>query len=452
MQKDTERSFDGGRCPPSEDVIAAVLDPAAGPNAEQLRRHLAQCAACRALVEDGRAVVGRLRREGAVAPRPDLVPGVLARIPDQAWRVSGRRTLALGRVYRFPVRLPVGIAAAALLVLGAALALRHAASRATQAATVALAQTGAVDSGLDWILARQKPSGGWDAKALGGAPEYAPALDGLAVLALTRAGDARSVLHTPLARAASALIGRQTGDGCIGQDFDGTMYNHGIATLALLEIYRATGEARLRDPIAKALAFIRERQSPAGGWGYRNGRDALPNTSITAWQVQSLLLADRLGWQTNRIAVRKAMAWLAGTVNGNGYFGYERAQQFPEGPKTLTMMGAYCLLAARRLDIPVDPALLARVTRGIGELAGEKPTDYYGAFFYSSALTVADPVAFGDALAAAGSSLVAGQRATGDERGTWPADDRWGRAGGRLYSTSMALLALASPQANDPAL
>jgi hypothetical protein len=133
---------------------------------------------------------------------------------------------------------------------------------------------------------------------------------------------------------------------------------------------------------------------------------------------------------------------MSGTVSGNGYFGYERPQQFPEGPKTLTMMGAHCLLAAKRLDIPVDPALLARVTDGMGKLAGEKPGDYYGAYFYSSALTEADPDAFGDALAEARSTVIACQEAAGTDAGNWPANDRWGPAGGRVYSTSMALLAL----------
>ncbi len=443
MKREPEQSLDVARCPSPEDVVASVLEPESSVAAEQIRRHVARCAKCRALIEDGQTVVGRLRQAGDTSVSRDLVPDILARIPDSAWRKPTREAAGIGLVYRFPFWLPVGIAAAALLVLGAALAMRHGGSRAADEAVPTVTQADAVGKGIEWLLTRQTSSGGWNAEALGGKPEYAPALNGLAVLALTRSDGAVARLTAPLTRAAAFLLRQQDANGRFGQDFDGAMYNHGIATLALLETFCVTRDPALQTPIENALAFMRARQSPAGGWGYRDTDNAQPNTSITAWQVQALLLADRLEWPGNRAPLRNALAWLSGTVNGSGYFGYEHSQQFPDGPRTLTMMGAHCLLAAKRLDIPVDPALLARVTHGIGKLAGEKPDDYYEAYFYASTLSEVDPTTYKDALAAARSTVVAQQQATGDNAGTWPANhDRWGSAGGRLYSTPMAMLAL----------
>ena len=431
-----------GCCPPPEDVVASVMDGEMDAHRDSLQHHLEGCPACRKLVEDTRASMGVLHCTEDDPISHDLVSGILARIPQDAWRHRAREARRARAVYSC-TWMPLRIAATALALLGGTLLVLHVMTDTSERRTGQTPRASAVDRGIEWLLTRQTALGGWNAEALGGKPEYAPALNGLAVLALTRADGKASDLTSVLARAAAFLVQQQAEDGRLGKDFGGTMYNHGIATLALLEVYGVTQDEQLHKPITKALAFIRHRQSPVGGWGYRDQQSSLPNLSITAWQVQALLLADRQGWQENRIPVRKALAWMTRTVNGNGFFGYERAQHFPEGPHTLTMMGTYCMLAAQQHDIPVDPNLSAKVIRGMGKLADTRPADYYGAFFYSSALSEADPDTFRDALTAAHDALIARQQTTGHNAGTWLPDDPWGGTGGQLYSTSMALLALA---------
>jgi len=446
MKPNRKAHFEGTHCPAPEDVVAAVLDGGdARAEGETIREHVRACERCRGLLEETSDTVGVLRHLHTEPLAYDLVEGVLARIPETAW--ADRSPAADSERVRlaFPRSTPVRIAAAALILIGAFLLFRYA-SGTLDGSAEPTGPVVVVDQGIGWLLSGQLPSGGWDVEEWGGRPEYGPALNGLAVLALTRADGRVSERATPLRKAAAFLVQTQAENGRFGRNFDGTMYNQGIATLALLKSYCVTRHERLRDPITRAVAFICSRQSVSGGWGYRNDEDAPPNTSITAWQIQALLLADRLGWQEHRLSIRKALAWLSGTVDGSGYFGYERPEQFPDGPGTLTMMGAHCLFAARRLDVPVDPVLAARVMQGIAALAGEKPDDYYGAYFYSSALSEADSEAFADALAAARASLIARQQTTDSEPGPWPADDRWGRVGGQIYSTSMALLALTPPE------
>ncbi len=439
-----------GRCPPPEEVVTFAVDGETAVGSVEVLQHTAHCARCRAVMKDTRDTLARLRRSTDALPAADLVPRILNRIPEGAWKEPARQSTS--RLIRFPsvLLLPARIAAAALLLLGGALLVLHLADRAAEESVSRQSQDGAVGKGVDWLLAKQTSSGGWNVEELGGQLEYAPAINGLAVLALTRGAQDVSALRPPLGRAAAFLLRQQADNGRFGKEFDGTMYNQGIATLALLETYCVTQDEALRAPVAKALAFVRSRQSHDGGWGYGAGPNDRPNTSITAWQVQSLLLADRLGWRENGIPLRRALRWMSGTVNGKGFFGYERTQHFPEGPNTVTMMGAYCLLAAQNLNIPVDPAFKARVVRGVGRLAGDTPDDYYGAYFHSSALAEAGPDAFRDSLAATRSSLAARQQSAGDEKGNWRADDRWSSAGGRLYSTSMALMALASPERHPP--
>jgi len=451
MKTDSETRDRREGCPLPEDVVAFAVDGETADEAEAARQHLSRCTPCRAIATDARETLGMLRPSADTPDTRDLVPGILERIPQRAWR-DGLHSLRprnkdadKDNTRWFSLATPrlVRIAAALLVLPGGALLVHRLARSGAEQPVGATAQVNAVGKGIDWLLAKQTASGGWNVEELGGQPEYAPALNGLAILAITRSERSASETGTPLSRAATFLLRGQADDGRFGKDFDGTMYNQGIATLALLETYCVTRDEALRAPIARALTFIRSRQSHSGGWGYAAGRQDLPNTSVTAWQVQSLLLADRLGWRENRVPLRQALHWMSGTVDGRGFFGYERTQHYPEGPNTVTMMGAYCLLATQNLDIPVDPDLKARVVRGVSRLAGETPDDYYGAYFHSSALTEAGPDAFRGALAANRSSLAARQQSAGDGKGTWRADDRWGSAGGRLYSTSMALLALA---------
>jgi hypothetical protein len=108
------------------------------------------------------------------------------------------------------------------------------------------------------------------------------------------------------------------------------------------------------------------------------------------------------------------------------------------------MMGAYCLLAAREMGLPVDADVVSRVERSVAQLAAERPRDYHATFFYASALRAHGGSGFEKALVAVTDALVEKQRMSRGA-GTWLADDQWGSTGGSVYSTSMALLALARP-------
>ena len=216
------------------------------------------------------------------------------------------------------------------------------------------------------------------------------------------------------------------------------MYNHGMATVALLEAYRRGRDETLRAPIGAALEFIRRRQSPAGGWGYRP-RSPEPNLSISAWQIQALLLAAQQGWTEHMPALRRGLAWVRGVMTGDGTFGYERAPDTAAPQPTLTSMGAYCTLAAERERVPVDPDSVSAVLRGLETVAASPPADSYGRFFHAAALRSAPAGTTETALSRLREMVVASQ----DRAGYWSAEhDCWGRVGGRLYTTAMALMAL----------
>jgi hypothetical protein len=453
----SRKRIEPGTCPAPEAVVAFVMEGEVGIAARAAADHIAQCETCQRLAEEALGTRDLLRMD-ADLPVRDLTADIMAKLPaeplprtahhrfapqlgchaesDAGWGARLRRAVA----WRTPLR----IAAALAILMGTAYLL-HRTNTPTAIDAPADAASQAVCAGRQWLLAQQRPSGGWDAATLGGHPEYAEALNGLAVMAIITA-DAPGNTDTlaALTRAGEYLLALQAPGGLISRDANAAMYNHGIATLALLEIQRVTGDTRLGAPIDKALATICSRQSPAGGWGYREDLASAPNTSITAWQVKALLQARAQGRDVPVPVLRKALNWMAGTVGPQGYFGYEGPQPQADNPATLTMMGAHCMLAARDADLMNDPRLEASVKSVVKRLAQQPPGDYHQSYFLAAVMEQLGATGPGTDAVAIRDILLARQTRTGTDAGAWQTvGDRWGTTGGKLYSTSMAMLALA---------
>ena len=73
------------------------------------------------------------------------------------------------------------------------------------------------------------------------------------------------------------------------------MYCHAMATLALCEAYALTGDDRLRDAGARAVAFlVRARARDGMAWRYAPGAP-VGDTSILGWVVMGLKSAKEVG-------------------------------------------------------------------------------------------------------------------------------------------------------------
>ena len=72
------------------------------------------------------------------------------------------------------------------------------------------------------------------------------------------------------------------------------MYCHGMAACALSEAYGMTHDARLREPVRRAVDYTLRAQDPVGGgWRYKPG-DA-GDTSQLGWQMMTLKSAELAG-------------------------------------------------------------------------------------------------------------------------------------------------------------
>ena len=124
------------------------------------------------------------------------------------------------------------------------------------------------------------------------------ALTGLALLAYLGAGEThlQGRYAATVDRGLTFLIGQQKADGDLrGDSVVVGMYCHAMATLALCEGYALTGDARLRDPAARAVAFlVRSRARDRLAWRYKPG-EQVGDTSILGWVVMGLKSAREVG-------------------------------------------------------------------------------------------------------------------------------------------------------------
>jgi hypothetical protein len=431
--KANEKTSAGGSaaCPEGAELTAYVRGELEGEELACLGEHLARCEVCCKEVARTRAVLERLR---AVPPEKvgrDLAPEIIARIPAADW--TRRPALVLG--WR---KVALGLAAAAVAALAVTLGWRG------LAPTEHRTRPEAVRQALDWLVASQEPTGEWRAEKWGGQANFTVGLTGLAVLAL--AGGRDEALEPPYARAVERavdyLLAEQRETGRFGRLFGAGLYNHGIATVALLEVYGRDGErrARLRGPIAMALAYARKTQGLSGGWGYLLGEDGPSNASITVWQLHALELADALGFEGAEPAAARGLAWLGTLVDPEGRAGYRKRGDFLYGPEGPTAMAGLFLFATGR-ETALAKEQRAGMTEAVRLAAEEAPPrlDFYRSYFVSHALhAVGRP----EGPSGLRETLVERQVRTGPRSGSWDPADRWGLAGGRVYSTAMAALSL----------
>ena len=414
--------------------------------------HVATCPVCRRAMDSFGAVIGRMQKIPKVACGRNLAEEVLARLPTDAWTPARR---SFWRTVFSPM--PLGIAAALLVVAGVASLLLHRDSLPgtggghTLAAALPEApplpanltdtdtQAATLQNARRWLQKAQTPEGGWTAGRLDARKDHAVGVSSLALLALMDGNP--SVLHSPCAstvrRGVSYLISLQNEQGLIGPRVEGAPYNQGLATLAILDAYALESNALWKAAADKALNFLCAAQISSGGWGYLKSSLEPANTSASIWPLQALLRADDLGFPGLRPPIERGLTWLRTAVDQDGIMGYSRAGDVRYGQDTMTAAGLVCFLKDNHgTQRPAVRGLLP-VLRRIAARQNPK-TDFYRMFFVATAVDLASGEQSTRTLAAITGRLASLQNAGGN----WNADDPWGGIGGSVYSTAMATLAL----------
>jgi squalene cyclase len=183
-------------------------------------------------------------------------------------------------------------------------------------------------SSLAYLASKQSPSGAW-AGETGEEARYPAAITAYALMAFGAAG------HLPgegefgknVAIAVRYLLGEIDDQGLIGDSESGQyMYTHGIASIALAELYGQTRNDSLKSKLEKMIKVIVSSQNPEGGWRYRPiSRDA--DISVTVLAVVALRAAKNGGLAVPQKTIDDAVAYVRKCFNErDGGFGYQPGQ------------------------------------------------------------------------------------------------------------------------------
>lgn len=185
---------------------------------------------------------------------------------------------------------------------------------------------GAVDKSLAYLASVQEEDGRWDIRKSGGQGGHDQAATAFALLAFYGRGevhDEECKYQDTVKRGIEWLVGQQngaTGDLRGPKPQGNAMYDHGIASLAVVEAYGVTKDTALRPKAQAAIDFIAETQHEGGGWRYKP--DQAGDLSVTGWVIMALGSAKMSGIRVEDKTMEGAAKFLKFVTKGKNGGGY----------------------------------------------------------------------------------------------------------------------------------
>ncbi|MGA3171706.1 MAG: prenyltransferase/squalene oxidase repeat-containing protein [Chthoniobacteraceae bacterium] len=183
---------------------------------------------------------------------------------------------------------------------------------------------GVIHGALEYLAAQQGLDGSWTQAA--GSEAYPVAMTGCALMAFMGSGnlpDEGEFAHNVTA-GMQYLLDQIESNGLFRSVDQGRyMYSHGIATIALCELYGQTRSPLLRQRLSLIVNAVISAQSPQGGWRYEpQSRDA--DISVTVLQIAALRAAKNAGIEVPQVVIDRAIAFIGQCYNDSaGAFSYQ---------------------------------------------------------------------------------------------------------------------------------
>lgn len=182
----------------------------------------------------------------------------------------------------------------------------------------------AIEKGLQYLIASQKPDGSWTSDV--GTVDIGGTSLGLMAFMVKGHFPGFGRYGAALDRAKSYLLikAKESPSGVMG-----SMYEHGMFTLAMSELWGMTHDVddnkEIQAALEKAVQVILRAQSPLGGWRYAARPDAGQDTSVTAMVFVSLASARQAGILVPTETIDRVVGYLREQVwnEATGGFGYQ---------------------------------------------------------------------------------------------------------------------------------
>jgi uncharacterized protein YfaS (alpha-2-macroglobulin family) len=301
----------------------------------------------------------------------------------------------------------------------------------------------AIDKGLEFLLKTQSADGSWDSDGEGG---RAVACTSLALMAfMSKAQFPGFGPHAKqLDRGKNWLLkhAKERPDGYLGT----VMYEHGLATLALSEMWGMTRDSKDDDAIQKALEAAVDvtvrSQNPGGGWRYQPQADGGEDTSCTQTVFHALASARQAGIMVPNETITKVVKYFKFAQNAEtGGFCYA-----PHGNANVsipcTAGGVYCAMLAGQRDSEMVAAALRYLKQQSPGIMNGGGHYYYMHYYAIQAMVQAGDEHYAEWYPLIRDALIVRQKPDGSWGG--------GKNGSASYESSMAIIILATPHRYIP--
>ena len=308
----------------------------------------------------------------------------------------------------------------------------------------------AVDRALSWLARNQQANGDWPHG--GGSTTAVPSLAVMAFLARGHVPGQGPYADVTYKSIDLVLASQKPDTGVLsGVTNNAIMYEHGISTAMLAEVYGIVDDerkSRIDKALAKAVRLILSAQKlpdgkpkpmpHTGGWRYHpTAGDA--DISVTGWQLMALRGAANCGAAIPKESLDQGLAYVrrSAVPDAQGGFGYQ-----PGGSANAARTGTG-ILSLEMLGSHHAPEALAG-----GEFLIKWPPDnpgdefyFYSVYYCAQALNQLGGKYWDTVYAQLRDPLLKAQQADG----RWPGGSGQEADAGDAYRTSMAVLALCVP-------
>jgi hypothetical protein len=181
-----------------------------------------------------------------------------------------------------------------------------------------------IKGALKWLVSKQVANGAWGSS--GEEQRYAVAMTAYTLMAFQAAGQlpGEGEFGKSVTLGMQYLLDQISPEGLIGNRNGGQyMYSHGIAAIALGELYGQTKSPVMRPKLEKMIRIIIASQNPEGGWRYRPV-PADADVSVTVLQVVALRAAKNGGIDVPQKTIDNAVKYVKACQHPpSGGFAYQ---------------------------------------------------------------------------------------------------------------------------------
>jgi hypothetical protein len=289
---------------------------------------------------------------------------------------------------------------------------------------------------LQWLKEKQNGDGSWSESRY----PHNTGITGFALMAFMSQGHlpGQGTYGPEVAKGCRFLLASsRESDGYLVGARGGNMYCHGMATLALAELWGMTSDDNVKPVLEKAVNLIVKSQNPEGGWRYEpepTGADV----SVTIMQVMALRAVKNSGLHVPDQTMKKAIEYITSCYDAkNGSFTYMPGVR----PSfACTAAGACILQLTGKYDAKQIPQAIEHLKRTFDDHSDF----WYGHYYGAHAMHQVGGKDWEEWYKRLCGTLLPVQEA----EGSWNMRDR--RGVGTIYQTSISVIILSVPMGYLP--